>query len=80
MEKRVFLAIFLSFVVLAVYQSVFAPRTPAPVQRAAETAAAPATAATRAPSLNNQPRRPLRSWSNLKRHRSWPTRRPAMWL
>ena len=30
MEKRVFLAIFLSFIVLVVYQSYFAPKTPVP--------------------------------------------------
>src|SRR5262245_7754530 len=40
MEKRVFLAIFLSFVVLAVYQSLFAPRTPTPSTTASSTAAA----------------------------------------
>lgn len=46
MEKRVFLAIFLSFIVLAVYQSYFAPPPTAPV---ADSAQAPATAAVPAP-------------------------------
>jgi YidC/Oxa1 family membrane protein insertase len=44
MEKRVFLAIFLSFVVLAVYQSYFAPPPPAPVT-AGQTAAPPPASA-----------------------------------
>jgi YidC/Oxa1 family membrane protein insertase len=41
MEKRVFLAIFLSFVVLALYQSYFAPK---PAPRPAPSTAAPGTA------------------------------------
>src|SRR5262245_50367066 len=41
MEKRVFLAIFLSFVVLALYQSYFAPK---PVPRPAPDTTAPGTA------------------------------------
>jgi YidC/Oxa1 family membrane protein insertase len=45
MEKRVFLAIFLSFIVLAVYQSYFAPPPiePVPPQPAATTTTAPGT-------------------------------------
>jgi YidC/Oxa1 family membrane protein insertase len=38
MEKRVFLAIFLSFVVLAIYQSVFAPPPPVPATSSPSTA------------------------------------------
>jgi YidC/Oxa1 family membrane protein insertase len=42
-EKRVFLAIFLCFIVLAVYQAMFAPPPPPPVDRSAQTQpAAPA--------------------------------------
>ncbi|MCC7008253.1 MAG: membrane protein insertase YidC [Acidobacteria bacterium] len=44
MEKRVFLAFVLSFIVLAVYQSVFAPNPPArPAQAPASAASAPST-------------------------------------
>ncbi len=51
MEKRVFLAIFLCFVVLAVYQAYFAPKppdqpTPAPTEAAATPASTPTPSAT----------------------------------
>ena len=42
MEKRVFLAIFLSFAVLVVYQAYFAPPTPTPQEKSAASATAPA--------------------------------------
>jgi YidC/Oxa1 family membrane protein insertase len=44
MEKRVFLAIFLSFIVLAVYQTYFAPPPPDPVAPVAPAAGATTTA------------------------------------
>jgi len=47
MEKRVFLAIFLCFLVLAIYQSYFAPPPPAPV--VTQNTAAPAAATPPAP-------------------------------
>jgi len=43
MEKRVFLAIFLSFIVLVVYQSYFAPQQPTPQTSPASTAQPSAT-------------------------------------
>jgi YidC/Oxa1 family membrane protein insertase len=69
MEKRVFLAIFLSFAVLAAYQAYFAPAPPKPDQRAAASAngaanapaqvssSAPATAA--APSVAPEAQPPV---------------------
>jgi len=52
MEKRVFLAIFLSFIVLVVYQSYFAPQPPAPppaTTSAAQPTATPGSSTSPAP-------------------------------
>jgi len=49
MEKRVFLAILLSFVVLAIYQAMFPPVRPVPEQVAPEAAAAPPVGTVPAP-------------------------------
>ena len=43
MEKRVFLAIFLSFLILAAYQAYFVPSTPSPAPAGAQSTAAPST-------------------------------------
>jgi YidC/Oxa1 family membrane protein insertase len=49
MEKRVFLAIFLSFVVLAIYQAYFAPPPPKPSEKTAATTSASTTTPAAAP-------------------------------
>ncbi len=49
MEKRVFIAIFLSFLVLVVYQNYFAPPVPAPAVTPVATPADPTAAATPTP-------------------------------
>jgi YidC/Oxa1 family membrane protein insertase len=55
MEKRVFLAIFLSFVVLAGYQAFFAPPPPKPAAQSALTPGAPGAATTPAAPLEAAP-------------------------
>lgn len=55
MEKRVFLAIFLCFAVLAVYQAYFAPKPPDQPQTAAAVTPAAGTAATPSPTATATP-------------------------
>jgi YidC/Oxa1 family membrane protein insertase len=52
MEKRVFLAIFLSFIVLVAYQAMFAPPPKPPVPAAGQPGASPAPAASPAAALS----------------------------